>query len=67
VEDRVTIYANVTIVGGETVIGAGSTIGANVFLLHSVPPDSLVLSEEVNAKVMSKNKRDNAPETDFQI
>ena len=47
VEDHVTIYANATIVGGETVIGAGSTIGANVFLMQSVPPNSLVLQEEM--------------------
>lgn len=56
-EDRVTIYAGATIVGGETVIGAGSTIGANVFLLHSVPPNSLVLAEDVNVRVISKTGR----------
>ncbi|MBI4657635.1 MAG: serine acetyltransferase [Verrucomicrobia bacterium] len=66
IEDDVTIYAGATIVGGETVIGEGSTIGANVFLMHSVPPNSLVLYEEVNVKVLSKAKR---PKTggDFQI
>jgi serine O-acetyltransferase len=53
-EDRVTIYAGATIVGGETVIGAGSTIGANVFLLHSVPPNSLVLADDVKVRVISK-------------
>lgn len=58
VEDRVTIYAGATIVGGETVIGTGSTIGANVFLMHSVPPNSLVLVEDVNVKVLSKKDRD---------
>jgi serine O-acetyltransferase len=58
IEDRVTIYAGSTIVGGETVIGARSTIGANVFLMHSVPPDSLVVYEEVNVRVMSKKDRD---------
>lgn len=58
VEDRVTIYAGATIVGGETVIGAGSTIGANVFLLHSVPPNSLVLAEDVKVRVINKNGRD---------
>jgi len=66
VEDRVTIYANATIVGGDTVIGAGSTIGANVFLLHSVPPDSLVLMEDVNVKVISKTTRSSAA-VDFEI
>ncbi|MEZ5302819.1 MAG: serine O-acetyltransferase EpsC [Verrucomicrobiales bacterium] len=45
VEDHVTIYPNATILGGETTIGARSTIGANVFLMESVPPDSLIAIE----------------------
>ena len=65
-EDRVTIYAGATIVGGETVIGAGSTIGANVFLMQSVPPNSLVLYEDVNVKVLNKQDREKA-NVDFQI
>lgn len=65
VDDHVTIYAGATIIGGETVIGANSTIGANVFLMQSVPPNSLVIYEEVNVKVMAK--RDKAPAGDFQI
>jgi serine O-acetyltransferase len=65
IEDDVTIYAGVTVIGGETVIGAGTTIGANVFLMHSVPPNSLVIYEEVNVKVMSK--REKTVRSDFQI
>ncbi|MGZ8937848.1 MAG: serine O-acetyltransferase EpsC, partial [Limisphaerales bacterium] len=65
IEDHVTIYAGATIIGGETVVGAGSTIGANVFLMHSVPPQSLVIYEEVNVKVMSKKEK--GVRTDFQI
>lgn len=65
IEDRVTIYAGTTIIGGETVIGAGSTIGANVFLMQSVPPNSIVVYEAVNIKVM--NKRDRVMGSDFQI
>jgi serine O-acetyltransferase len=64
IEDRVTIYAGATIMGGDTVVGAGSTIGANVFLTHSVPPRSLVVQEEVKARVTSKVR--NAV-IDFQI
>lgn len=65
-QDRVTIYSGATIVGGETVVGQGSTIGANVFLMQSVPPHSLVLSEDVKVKVMDKRSR--VPGTgDFQI
>ncbi len=66
VEDYVTLYANATIVGGETVIGEGSTIGANVFLMHSVPPHSLVFTEEVNVKVLRKKDRDRG-RADYQI
>jgi serine O-acetyltransferase len=53
----VTIYSGAVILGGETVIGAGSTIGGNVFLLQSVPPDSVVLNEEIKTRVMPKKNR----------
>jgi serine O-acetyltransferase len=55
-EDDVTVYAGVTIMGGDTVVGARSTIGANVFLMQSVPPDSLVLFEEVKVRIMDKRQ-----------
>lgn len=57
VEDGVTIYPNSTILGGETVIGRNSTIGANVFLMHSVPADSLVVYEERQLNILNKNAR----------
>lgn len=66
IEDHVTVYAGATIVGGETVIGAGSTIGANVFLMHSVPPNSLVLQEDVSVKVLHKKDR-GTTRLDFDI
>jgi len=59
--DHVTIYAGATIMGGDTVVGEGSTIGANVFLTTSVPPYSLVVQEEANVKVLSKNDRIKPP------
>jgi serine O-acetyltransferase len=65
-EDHVTIYAGATIMGGDTIVGEGSTIGANVFLTASVPPHSLVVQEEANAKVVSKKERPRPPE-DFHI
>ena len=43
IEDNVTIYPGATILGGDTVIGRGSTIGGNVWLTHSVPPNSIVM------------------------
>jgi len=63
IEDHVTIYAGATIMGGDTVVGEGSTIGANVFLLHSVPANSLVIYEDVQVKVLNKQARP----VDFQI
>ena len=42
IEDNVIIYSGATILGGDTVIGRGSTIGGNVWLTHSVPPNSRV-------------------------
>ncbi len=56
VEDDVTIYPNSTVLGGETVIGARSTIGGNVFLVQSVPPDSLVYYEEKQLQIVPKRK-----------
>jgi serine O-acetyltransferase len=57
VENHVTIYPNSTILGGETIIGAHSTIGANVFLMQSVPPESLVVYEEKQLTIRSKADR----------
>ncbi|MEI7865011.1 MAG: serine O-acetyltransferase EpsC, partial [Chthoniobacterales bacterium] len=57
VEDGVTIYPNATVLGGETVIGRNSTIGGNVFLMHSVPPESLVYYEEAEVRVVAKGSK----------
>jgi serine O-acetyltransferase len=45
VEDGVTIYASATVLG-RVRIGRGSVIGGNVWLTHSVPPDSRVYQAE---------------------
>lgn len=55
VEDYVTIYPNSSVLGGETVVGARTTIGGNVFLLQSVPPDSLVYYEAEQVRVVPKH------------
>jgi len=58
VGDHVTIYPYAAVLGGETVIGEGSTIGANVFLMHGVPPRSLVYLEEGVMRILSKKSGD---------
>ncbi|MBL9209537.1 MAG: serine acetyltransferase, partial [Opitutaceae bacterium] len=39
--DHVTIYAHATILGGDTRVGANSIIGSNVWLMKSIPDDSV--------------------------
>jgi serine O-acetyltransferase len=65
IEDHVTIYPGATILGGETVIGAGSTIGGNVFIMDSVAPNSLVIYDGLDMRVL--NKADKNVTLDFQI
>jgi serine O-acetyltransferase len=53
IEDDVTIYSGATILGGDTTVGRGSIIGGNVWLTHSVPPDSKVFNNPPDLKVVS--------------
>ena len=56
VEDDVIIYPNGIILGGDTVIGARSTIGANVFLMKSIPPDTLLVrGEQIQSRLDKRN------------
>ncbi len=50
VEDKVVIYAGATILGRIT-IGEGSTIGGNVWLTHSVPPNSNITQAQVRSEL----------------
>jgi serine O-acetyltransferase len=45
IEDNVTIYSGATILGGETVIGRNSVVGGNVWITHSIPPDTMVYTK----------------------
>ena len=65
IEDRVTIYPGATILGGDTIIGAGSTIGGNVFIMDSVQPNSLVIYDGLDMRVLSKSDKNTG--LDFQI
>jgi len=56
VENDVTIYPNGIILGGDTTIGARSTIGANVFLMKSIPPDTLLVrGEQIQSRLDKKS------------
>lgn len=56
IEDDVTIYAGATILGDVT-IGRGSVIGGNVWLLDSVPPDTIVYFEGGQTKVKPADEK----------
>jgi serine O-acetyltransferase len=55
VEDGVIIYAGATILGGDTVIGCNSVIGGNVWLPHSVPPNSRVYNQSPSPIIHTSN------------
>lgn len=50
VGDNVTIYAEATVLG-DIAIGEGSVIGGNVWLTHSVPPNSKVTNAQPDPEV----------------
>ena len=62
VGDHVTIYAHATILGGDTRIGTHSIIGANVWLLESIPDNSIAYYKNENLVVRSRKKKEAAVE-----
>lgn len=68
--DHVTIYAHATILGGDTVIGSHSIIGANVWLMESIPANSIAYYRNENLVVRSRRRSEEAVESrtlaDFQ-
>jgi serine O-acetyltransferase len=68
IEDHVTIYAGAAILGGDVVIGRGSVIGSSVWLTHSVPPGTKVITESPRLRYRNSDQvlKDEAA-LDFQI
>ncbi len=77
--DHVTIYAHATVLGGDTTIGARSIIGSNVWLMKSIPADSVAYFKGDSVAIRSRRKNDalvghgksgdaaDAPEGEWQI
>ncbi len=57
--DHVTIYAHATILGGDTSVGANSIVGSNVWLMKSIPADSVALFKGDSVVVRSRRKHEN--------
>ena len=60
VEDYVTIYAHATILGGRTRLGQHSIIGANVWVMQSIPPQSIAYYKDEGLIVRPRNQREQA-------
>ncbi|MDI1335997.1 MAG: serine O-acetyltransferase [Lacunisphaera sp.] len=56
--DHVTIYAHATILGGDTHIGAHSVIGGNVWLLKSMPPNSVAYYKGDDLVIRERQKQE---------
>lgn len=56
--DRVTIYAHATILGGDTRIGSDSVIGGNVWLLESVPNNSIAYYKGDDLVIRTRKKEE---------
>ena len=48
IENNVTVYAGATILG-DVVVGKESIIGGNVWLTHSIPPNSRVFMKDTDS------------------
>ncbi|MBI5692422.1 MAG: serine acetyltransferase [Verrucomicrobia bacterium] len=56
--DHVTIYAHATILGGDTRVGAHSIIGSNVWLMRSIPDESVAYFKGDNLVIRSRRKNE---------
>jgi len=56
--DNVTIYAHATILGGDTQIGANSVVGGNVWLIESVPANSIAYFKADDLVIRPRQKKE---------
>lgn len=61
--DHTTIYAHATILGGDTRVGAHSIIGSNVWLMKSIPDESVAYFKGENLVIRSRRKKERLVET----
>jgi serine O-acetyltransferase len=64
-EDHVVVYANATVLGGTTVVGHHAAIGSNVWLTHSVEPNTIVSLEKPSLRIRVPGEPEFA--TSYQI
>ena len=57
---HVIVYPGATILGGDTVIGENSVVGSNVWLMQSMPPNSIAYYQGDTASIIRPRKRKEA-------
>jgi serine O-acetyltransferase len=58
--DHVIVYPGATILGGDTVIGENSVVGSNVWLMQSMPANSIAYYQGDSASVIRPRKKKEA-------
>jgi serine O-acetyltransferase len=58
--DNVIVYPGATILGGDTVIGENSIVGSNVWLMQSMPPNSIAYYQGDSASIIRPRKKKEA-------
>ncbi len=56
-KDGVIVYPGATILGGDTVIGENSIVGSNVWLMQSMPPNSIAYYQGDQASIIRPRKK----------
>jgi serine O-acetyltransferase len=59
-EDGVVVYPGATILGGDTVIGENSIVGSNVWLMQSMPANSIAYYQGDSASIIRPRKKKEA-------
>ncbi len=55
-DDHVIVYPGATILGGDTIIGENSIVGSNVWLMQSMPPNSIAYYQGDQASIIRPRK-----------
>lgn len=64
-EDHVIVYPGATILGGDTVIGQNSVVGSNVWLMQSMPPNSIAYYQGDQSSIIRPRKKKEALLAEF--
>ena len=55
-KDNVVVYPGATILGGDTIVGENSIVGSNVWLMQTMPPNSIAYYQGDSASIIRPRK-----------